>query len=276
WEGGHTRYLKQAVYLKQTRGIPKNLDPARADRCPETFRHDHVFRAFGNAYKKLRLIRVVKAEFVARMASIALAELLDVARRAIEDPTANEATETIESTLALWGERCALRPVWTSFLEDHTDLFAARPADDTSGWADELRDRLGLCHHVPRVDGDALPILVFVYPVSAVPNRKGLRAKPLATPTVLDGDLSPAFCPAPDGEPVGRVVHLGASEREPVREIVHPFFVPAAKHLFRVGEITRPPLAELGAARARHLEHLRTLRADYAETTDLDLLAART
>ena len=73
-------------------------------------------------------------------------------------------------------------------------------------------------------------------------------------------------------EPVGRLVHLAASERFPAGEVVHPFFIPQAKHLFRVGRITRPAPADLAQARARHLHHLRASRPDYGEATDTDLL----
>lgn len=40
WAGGHKDYLREAVYLDQTRGVPKKLDSKRHDRCPETFRYD--------------------------------------------------------------------------------------------------------------------------------------------------------------------------------------------------------------------------------------------
>ncbi len=70
------------------------------------------------------------------------------------------------------------------------------------------------------------------------------------------------------------MVHLDGADREPVREVVHPFFVPAAKHLFRVGEVARQVPADLSSARARHLRHLRSGRPDYGDVTDADLLGA--
>lgn len=158
-------------------------------------------RAFGSAHRKLKLLRVVKAEFVAREGDVELDDLLAASR-----------------------------------------------------------------------EGGNLPILVFVYPVSVVPDRRGFKGKPLAVPTVVDGELSPAFCPAPGSDPVGRVVNLAGEDREPAREVVHPFFVPEAEHIFRVGEVTRPVPADLAATRTRHLRHLRDLRPGYAAATDADLL----
>ncbi len=278
WAGGHRDYLRETVYLDQARGVPKSLDPRRHDRCPETFRHEIAFRAFGGAYRKLRLARVVKADFVAREGGAELGDLLAASRELVtaraEGRKADEvAAALVDDVLVTWGERCDLRPVWASFLQDHDDLFAAKPTGDADGWANELRNRLGMSHVSPPA-GSAIPILVFDYPVSAVPDRRGFKRKPLAIPTVVDGDLSPAFCPAPGTDPVGRVVHLGGGDREPVREVVHPFFVPAAKHLFRVGEVQRLAPADLSPARVRHLRHLREQRPDYGDATDSDLLGA--
>ncbi len=278
WAGGHMDYLREAVYIDQARGVPRKLDPRRHDRCPETFRFDTAFRAYGGAYRKLRLVRVVKADFVAREGGVRLGELLAagrelVAARAEGRKVDEDAAALVEDVLVTWGERCQLRPVWASFLQDHDDLFKADPAGDASDWADDLRDRLGMSHLSPPAAGTA-PILVFVYPVSAVPDRRDFKGKPLAIPTVVDGDLSPAFCPAPGADPVGRVVHLGSADREPAREVIHPFFVPTAKHLFRVGEVTRQAPADLSPARTRHLRHLRELRPDYGTVTDADLLGA--
>lgn len=276
WVAGHKDYLRGKIALDQNRGVPKKLDPKRADRCPETFRHEAAFRAHGQAYRDLRLVRVVQAEFVSRWGGIDLESLLDagrevVAANAVGRSALDEAGDLLDSALTVWGERCDLRPVWATFLQDHADLLGPEPAEDTNGWADELRDRLGLSHF-QLLSSKSLPILVFSYPVSDVPDRKGFRGKPLAVPTVLDGDLSVAFCPAPGEDPVGRLVHLAAVEREPSREVVHPFFVPEAKHLFRVGEVRRAAPSDLARARARHLQALRNRRADYADSTDADLL----
>ncbi len=276
WTSGHKEYLREAVYIDQTRGVPRSLDPRRHDRCPETFRFETTFRAFGGAYRKLRLVRVVKTEFVAREGGAELDELMAAGRELVaargEGREAEvDAATLVDDVLVTWGERCQLRPVWASFLQDHEDIFDAKPAGDAAGWADELRDRLGMSHVSPP-DGGTLPVLVFVYPVSAVPDRRGFKGKPLAVPTVTDGDLSPAFCPAPGADPVGRVVHLGGADREPVREVVHPFFVPAAKHLFRVGKVRRQAPPDLSSARARHLRHLRERRPDYGDATDAGLL----
>lgn len=109
---------------------------------------------------------------------------------------------------------------------------------------------------------------MFVYPVSAVPKRKNWKNAPLATPTVLDAQPTPAFCPAPRDEPCGRVVDLSGADREPAREVLHAFRALDVADLFRVGEITGRVPDDLGPARENHLRRLREIRPDYALATN--------
>ena len=93
-------------------------------------------------------------------------------------------------------------------------------------------------------------------------------------PTVLDGWFSEAFCPAPKGERVGRVVDLSSRLENPLREVVHPFVRYRAEHLFRVGYIHESVPHDLGEARAAHILYLREERSrpSYAVGTDGDLI----
>jgi len=158
------------------------------------------------------------------------------------------------------------------------DLFDPDPAQDQAGWADTLRDRLGLAHYCPDRRGvPEIDVAVFRYQVKMLPRiRKtggGLR-RPVVTPTVLDGTFSEAFCPSPRGSTTGHVVNLDPQAGILRREALHPRFKLQVPHLWRLGTIQRKvDRTRLGEARALHLLRVRdeTGRDDYAEGTDGDL-----
>ncbi len=282
WLEGHSAYLKNQVQLTRRPGTrpPRRLDPAKLHSCPETFRHDDNFRDLGAAAEELHLLRVVDlgsvvkpAQRGGRRASLSADELLPIAQRVAAcwpdvDRAAAEDRMRLEAVVRAWRLACDLRPVFASFYADHEDLFDQPPAD----WADRLRDRLGLAHLAPAARRPSIPILVFRYPVAAVPKRLRLRGRnPLATPAVLDGDLSPAFCPAPPDEPCGRVVELRGRLDRPAREVLHPFFYLGPEHLYRVGQVTAPVPEDLWDARQAHLLWLRQRYPGYAAVTDPEL-----
>jgi hypothetical protein len=163
------------------------------------------------------------------------------------------------------------------FLEDVEGLFGATPQDDPPGWADDLRDSLGLFHYDPGGRNGALDILVFRFPVAAVPKLKGLGRdrKPLVPPTVLDNRPSSAFFPAPRASLTGHVIDLSGRSQSLRREVLHPSVAFEAKHLFRIGTVVRPvDPATLPVARGLHISMVRQAsgRSDYAAGTDGDLL----
>ncbi len=273
WFETHRNYLETQIDLNQPAdGPPGTLDPARRTVCPETFRHDAAFRSM-ETDEGLHLLRVVDARNVATLSSFDVAELMDAARAFTTEGDAR-AAETVESALYLWTQKLKLRPVFAVFWEDVRELFGDRPENDRPGWADDLRDRLGL-YHVDPGARSASAILVFRYAVGQVPRRRGLgRSRPLAVPTVLDGEFSEAFCPVPQEQTFGRTMDLVDRLETPAREIVHPLFRFQAKDLYRVGAVTRPVPIDLAAPRGSHLFLLRELngRPDYAGATDGDLL----
>ncbi|HBL28743.1 MAG TPA: hypothetical protein DD490_18055 [Acidobacteria bacterium] len=274
WAGRHDDYLKRFVFLDQPAGgAPETVNPTHPS-CPETFRHPEAFRSLGLAHPDLDLVRVVSVGGVVRKLPAGLAtetELVAWAHEALatKDPD-SAAWQALEAALAEWHPRLDLRPVFAGFWQEQKDLLDGGPPD----WADVLRDRLGLLHLSPRRPGQELPIFVFRYPIRRIPRRLGLRdERALAVPTVLDGQLSEAFCPAPMEDAYGRVVDLAASYREPSREVLHPFFPAEVKLLARVGVIRRAPAKPVEEARAAHLLAIRVMsgRDDYAATTDGDL-----
>lgn len=283
WMERHSAYLRSEVQLKRRASTtpPQRLDPKKLYNCPETFRHDDNFRDLGGVAEELHLLRVVDLGSVVGLAQrggrsthLSAENLYPIAERVatvwpdVQNATAEDRAR-LEALLRAWRLACDLRPVFASFYADHEDLLSDTPPAD---WADRLRDRLGLAHLAPDARRPAIPILVFRYPVSAVPRRLGLRGrKPLATPTVLDGELSPAFCPAPPEEPCGRVVELRGNLERPAREVLHPFFYLGLEHLYRVGQVTAPVPGDLWDARQAHLLWLRERYPGYAATTDPEL-----
>lgn len=274
WVDPHKDYLNEEVFLERpVNGPPRTLDPASRQRCPETFRHDDNLVAYGRASKDLDLLRVLSARSLASRSGRPWQEIVDaghelVRARAAKRPADARRQQAFDAALGKWNKACDLRPCFAGFYADPEDLFAASPEDDAAGWADELRDRLGLGHLDPGARGE-IAILVFRYAVREVPKRKRTRLKPLAVPSVLDGEMSPAFCPAPNGVGYGHTVHLGGSPR-PCREVVHPYMDFEARHLFRVGVVKKPVPKDLFPARETHLLALRAMagRDDYAATTD--------
>lgn len=275
WVDAHEGYLGEEVFSERpANGPPRTLDPANRRRCPETFRHDDNFVVYGGVNKDLDLLRVLSARSLASRAGRPEQEIVEAgremirARAAKREPDARQ-KQVFDGALGKWNKACDLRPCFATFYATHEDLLKARPDDDMAGWADELRDRLGLAHLDPRARGE-ISILVFRYAVRDVPKRKLSRLKPLAVPSVLDGRMSPAFCPAPNGVGYGHTIHLAGSALRPWREVVHPYLDFRAEHLFRVGMVKKPVPQDLLPARKAHLLALREMagRDDYAAATD--------
>jgi hypothetical protein len=273
WKARHGAYLKESV---QRVHWEEPLDPHDGDVCPETFRFPDRHTPFDSTDRNLHLIRLERAETVADLIKVAPSRLLSVANEALTNPTGARAD--LEDLLIKWFEAKDGRPVYCGFFADLEEDLAA------DLWADALRDRLGLAHFDPGEIGKPIDILVFKYPVSQVSRLAGAAShtRPLVPPTVLDGDFSEAFCPAPTGGLTGHVVNLDWNDLEERRlrnaalrrEVLHPKTRLLAKHLFRVGRIEKPvDFENLPLARAAHLEQVRTAsgRADYAMGTDKDL-----
>lgn len=274
WKARHGAYLKELIQVVHWE---EPLDPHDEDVCPETFRFPDRHTPFDSTDRHLHLIRLERAETIADLIKITPAKLLSVANEALANP-ASIARAELEDLLLKWFEAKDGRPVYCGFYADlEEDLAADR-------WADVLRDRLGLAHFDPGEIGKPIDILVFRYPVNQVSRLAGAagHSRPLVPPTVLDGDFSEAFCPAPAGGLTGHVVNLDWDDLEERRlrsatlrrEVLHPKTRLQAKHLFRVGRIEKPvDFENLPLARAAHLEQVRSAsgRADYALGTDKDL-----
>ena len=287
WRGKHTGYLQAEVSIQSDDfGPPDSVDPDE-DTCPETFRFPRMpFSSLGDDLDAY-LVRVEHIDTLARVLvkrwngaiseSESCEKVLAWAKGALmNDPRASQDLDGLFKQFSKGRDLC---PVFAGVWADVSDLFGDAPEGDVPGWADSLRDRLGLQHHDPKQPNDGIDVLVFRYPVHAVPrlSNPGDRQRPLVAPCVLDGDLSDAFLPSPRASDTGHTVDLaGARSCDGLtREILHPAMRLRAKYLFRVGAITRPVAPDvIGVQRGLHLSYLRELfhYSTYAQHTDGDLL----
>lgn len=279
WEQRHNLYLQEAVFLDSDEdGPPEHLRLEEEFDVPETFRDIDPDSPFLKTDPETMLIRLEELQFLAD----SLGEDAESVRSVLEahmpwskkDPAT---VQQVDAWLSEWHRQLDQRPVYTMFWEDVSDLFSSEdPEDDADGWADTLRDRMGLLHFDPGARGRDLEVVVFRYPLKHVPRILGTGGKrrPLVTPTVLDGRLSEAFCPAPRGSTTGHVVNLDPEAGHLRREVLHPRPRYRHFHLWRLGRLTRAVVpGKLPQSRAFHLLHCRNEhdRGDYAAGTDGDL-----
>lgn len=280
WSGAHESYLTQRIYRPGSgTGPPARVDPNDIDMCPETFRGIDSASPFHQTDVHLDLLRVEQIDFIAARSGENAARIKELAQ-AMVNGNANpgsDAFHALADILDTWTLNVDLRPVFAGYWQDLRDLFEPNEKAD---WADQLRDRLGLLHLNPTSrTRRSIDVLVFRYPVSAVPQLRGARSaddyRLLVPPTVLDGRHSAAFCPAPRGELTGYVIDFGLSSPPLRQEILHPSIAFSPRHVWRVGTIRRAiDEDEVLKARAWHLLSVRdhTRRDDYGAQTDADLL----
>jgi hypothetical protein len=274
WRLNHRSYLAEQVFVPREPAAKDGLShqASNPESVAETFRQLAAFSRFGQAHGSLVLLRVEQTRHVASFAGVSERDLSQLAEAVVSGAAPDSAEwKQLDAALSRWQQLLQARPVYAGFLEYFADCFGATPDQDKPGWADELRDSLGLYHLVAGTS-----ILVFRYQVQDIPKPRGrpdLRA--LAAPCVLDSDHSEAFCPSPANLNCGHAVDLQARGRsQPAGEVLHPWIRFEPRHVFRVGTIRRPVPASLDDARGFHLLAVRELaaRANYAATTDADLL----
>jgi hypothetical protein len=277
WKGAHNDYLEKWVFLvSDDDGPPTVLDVEEPDEVPETFRHVDPQSPFLETALNGCLVRVEQVDSGAAKAGVESTRIRDLAEEVLAHRTPTVERD-FNGHLNDWFLELDQRPVFAAFWDDVADLFAPDPLRDQDGWADKLRDRMGLAHLDPSTPGvPGIDVLVFRYEVRAIPRIKGTGGdrRPLVTPTVLDGTFSRAFCPSPRASVTGHVVNLNPIAGMLRREVLHPRFAFRVSHLWRLGALRRAvDLGQLPEARALHLLTVRdeTGRDDYASGTDQDL-----
>jgi hypothetical protein len=277
WRVRHGDYLKRDVHVAVDGGFAL-LDPR--DGIPETFRHPPRDGAFADADDGLHLVRLERLAPIATAAhDMPVHDLRRLMEEALGRPSGSAGrTDDLDAALQLWHGIRDARPMFVALFEDVADILVDETGAAKSGWADELRDRLGLLHLQPSARGGPIDVALFRYAVKQVhhlPKDLGRSGRPLVAPTVLDGSFSEAFCPAPAETQYGHTVDLGVHADPACRELLHPHLRLERKHLWSVGRIKRNyDDGRLPDARALHLLSIRdaTSRPDYAAGTDGDLL----
>lgn len=286
WWGKHSSYLSAKVNVPP-HSVRQPVTDIRlaSPECPESFRDIPPDSPYLDVTPNYDLIHVVaterlsaeideSVEEIARVAEECIATTPD--RRKADLRSDNE--RQLDDFLARWARGNDNRPVFAALWEDiaERDLFGETPGEDADGWANTLRDILGLAHLTPDPGTAGIDIIVLKYPVEVTArlDALGTDQRPLIPPTVLDFSFNPAFCPAPDGEPCGWIVDLSQNVPPVLRELLHLPAVWKSRHVWRTGRITEPVEPDK-VIKARQW-HIVTLQDEgfsgFAEETDHDLL----
>jgi hypothetical protein len=167
-------------------------------------------------------------------------------------------------------QRIQARPMFATFLNN----FEGGNLDKLvkSDWPHILRDRLGLTHW-PSTVGKPLPVALMCYTLDEVRQARAMASKKgavtsFARPTVLDGEMSAAFIPAPllpGGKSYGYTLDLASTgvpdAFSPELLTFHIEYQP--RHVKALGFISRPHALskdeDILAARNRHVLGLQCL-----------------
>jgi len=267
WYGLHCGYIADAVAWRSPDLPTAYIDQDDAN-CPRCFASSALFASYGRSASDIKLVRMTQAEHLAVRAGVPFAHVAAAlwAFRSLGDRA------PLDGILFRRARQLNQWPMWATFWEDVNTLLPGDPTASPMGWVDELRNRLG----ITGISATNAPqeVLVEIYEIAVIPRvrrQSGVRA--LTIPTVLDGSLYDAFCPAPHAEPTGLSVDMESELMSPKREIVHPPIDLSGRVELRVGEITTTP-PPIAPARKAHLYYIQLEmdRPDYGRNTDADLL----
>lgn len=202
------------------------------------------------------LVRVEDLSDIANLVPIDLDELVALVDAASttnrNDRATPAASDRLDDVLQLWQEsrRMDSRPIFACFWEDAHELLDS----PSGGWADDLRDRLGLAHLDPRrrPRPSGIPVVAFRYPVTLVPRAPRRGPRYVARPTVLDERLTPSFFTFRAGSGRDCTVDLAGNADEPWQEVVHPAVTFRAAHAWALGTVIAGVPDSLDEARYGH------------------------
>ncbi len=166
-------------------------------------------------------------------------------------------------------QRTQARPLFATFLNDFGGDLGALARRD---WPHLLRDRLGLTHW-PSTPGRPLPVALMCYSLDEVRRQRSAgvpngSVAAFVRPTVLDAEMSAAFCPGPllpGGESFGYTLDLSSSNgpHTLTPELLSFHIEYRPQHVCALGFITKPHLLHddesVLAARNRHVQGLQRL-----------------
>lgn len=273
WKGEHKGYLGSFVH------VPKDL-PRSAECFMAVNDRAHLNEQLDNTY----LLRLESLEGLFNQSLVA-----DLANRFwmrffrtqkdLRKEHLSDGDEALRGEfVAQWNaHRTQARPLFATFLNEFGGNLEALAKGD---WPHLLRDRLGLTHW-PSTEGKPLPVALMCYTVDEVRQARMLATKKGAVasftrPTVLDGEMSAAFIPAPllpGGESYGYTLDL-ANNAIPATFTPELLTFPIEyqpRHLKAIGFITQAHAlqddAATLAARNRHVQGVQGLPdcADFGE-----------
>jgi len=267
-------YLAEALHLDKTEPqVPDTFDAALngANHWPDID-------------NDVALYRLEDLSFALDKSSVDAAEMLqaiDLANNASADePSRERARAVLLRVTRDWNDGRDRRPL---FATTHDEV-AALLATSGAGWAEALRDELGLGHYDPK-PGAPVTVILMRYTVRDVRQCKAAGAQAFCIPTVLDGTVNSCFVPTPIPGPaakgsewqMGRAINLAATSEADYdtrmrAELVHSYVDYRPEHLVRWGLISRPARRNLAQLRTFHLSWLRLLTdRDTGAPFDTDL-----
>jgi hypothetical protein len=262
WIERHRQYDLEHVACRSAparRVLPK----ASRDAWPAPFRALSRGAAPLDLAPDVRLVHVASAFAIASgTRGVSPQDLLD----AVVDGDG----DFVDAVLENWWRGRASRVIFAALADDVAPALRAVERGD-KGWAEKLRNLLGLVHHDPL--RDPIAVMLFRYTVAEIPRAEGLREKrPVVAPMALDSGLGQAFYPTSSADVPGRAVDLAAGVSAPVREVLHPCPPFRAQHVVAIGEIAAA-VPDLAAARWAHRELVRDAigPANFAAGIDDDL-----
>jgi hypothetical protein len=244
----HNNYVSENLRS----GLRLNLFDERDSNCPDSFRPGRRLNEYGGSGDELLLVRLEEVDFIARQAledPNDVFNMLNEVSDGVRDETLSRSlADSCTRLLERWQMRVDNRPLFSAFWEE-TRGVAENPK---VGWADELRDKLGLAHIDPaqRGIGGEIRVVLFRYPIRIVP-RSASGMKLLVRPSVLDGTLNDAFYTAPGGSGAGATVDLQVRNGQPWQEVIHPAVQFRSEHVWAVDKI-RAPIPDISSARGFH------------------------
>lgn len=242
WYVEHQRYL--SAKIRVLKGTLETFTHVNSRNLQSGIDQDQFLVRVENLH---RLVKVARSD-------AETAKLVEYFARFVEAPSDPEAAAVVEKFLSDCNRCRDSRPTFVGFWGEVKDLFHG----DDDQWANKLRDRLGVGHLDP-TEGGAIPILVLRYRVADVAPAKLKDRNSVAIPTVLDGSLSPYFCPTPQNWTAGQVLDLTPGTEDDYAftyEILHQRIEYAVSYVYRVGWITEPPGKTCEEARRIHFKYL--------------------
>jgi len=247
WNSVHEEYVDAKIYVRS--GSPETFSPINRPNLILTVDPDQFL---------VRVENIRDVEFYNGKTPL---DIIKYCHDFLKDPENTEKREIIKDFLKKWHESRDLRPVFAGFWGEIEDIFSKANKNNPGHeeWPNRLRDRLGLGHLTPG-NGAPIPILVFRCRVKDVIPIDSGETKNVAIPTVLDGFLTPYFCPTPKkGWNQGQALDLSCGDEKNYSincEILHHAVEYKPEFLFNAGWITKSPGKPLEEARKIHLDFL--------------------